>query len=391
MPSRQTGSIRRRGRGFEVRLCVAGHRHSFAVRCEDRREAAQWARNKEAELQRQAERQAEGLPGAVRVSELLRQFRADVLPAKAPGTRDAYEDSLKVIAPYFVDVLHDPTVDKVRKGHVSAFLAWRRTHRPKSQRQPDGTVVVECVPGRVSNRVVQKDRVVLGTLFALAEEREYRDTNPVRGVKSPKVDTRPKVIITEPQYQRLLAACGEDVMLTTYVTLLGEAGLRCESEALWVKWTDVDFDTGFVAVVSGEEHATKTRRTRAVPMTRALTTALREHFRRYRFAQYNGVPTEWLFHHRDGSAHGTAGARLTSLRRSFTQAARRTQLPRGFTQHSLRHRYVTRLLARGHNLALVQKAAGHQSIKTTALYTHLTFDDLTQLVAEAPTSKAAQA
>jgi len=38
------GSIRRHGRGFEIRLCVAGTRHGFTVRCEDRREAQQWAR-----------------------------------------------------------------------------------------------------------------------------------------------------------------------------------------------------------------------------------------------------------------------------------------------------------------------------------------------------------
>src|SRR2546422_358390 len=39
------GSIRRHGRGFEVRLCVAGRRHSYTVRCEDRREAQQWGRH----------------------------------------------------------------------------------------------------------------------------------------------------------------------------------------------------------------------------------------------------------------------------------------------------------------------------------------------------------
>ena len=80
------GSIRRHGRGFEVRLCVAGRRHSYTVRCEDRREAQQWAKQKEAELARQAERSGPERLTPVRMSELLDQFERDELPAKAPGT-----------------------------------------------------------------------------------------------------------------------------------------------------------------------------------------------------------------------------------------------------------------------------------------------------------------
>jgi len=41
-------------------------------------------------------------------------------------------------------------------------------------------------------------------------------------------------------------------------------------------------------------------------------------------------------------------------------------------------------VAAGHNLALVQKAAGHASMRTTTIYVHLTDDDLSVLV-EPPT------
>jgi len=53
---RHPGSIRRHGRGWEVRLCVNGRRSTHTVYADDRREVQQWARQKEAELQRQAER-----------------------------------------------------------------------------------------------------------------------------------------------------------------------------------------------------------------------------------------------------------------------------------------------------------------------------------------------
>ena len=42
-------------------------------------------------------------------------------------------------------------------------------------------------------------------------------------------------------------------------------------------------------------------------------------------------------------------------------------------------------------MALVQKLMGHANVRTTQLYAHLVREDLTQLVTEVPTPKAAEA
>ena len=41
--------------------------------------------------------------------------------------------------------------------------------------------------------------------------------------------------------------------LVMYVLILGETGMRCDSEALRLQWEDVEFATGFIRVVSGRD------------------------------------------------------------------------------------------------------------------------------------------
>src|SRR3990172_7130972 len=127
------GSVKRRGQGWRVRLCVAGARHLFTVRAPNKTAAQGWADAKYDELVKEArtqtDRTADGLPSPIAMSALFDRFERDYLPGLAAGTQDAYKDVLKVVRPYFVARLGDPRVDRVRKGHVAGYLTWRRGHR----------------------------------------------------------------------------------------------------------------------------------------------------------------------------------------------------------------------------------------------------------------------
>lgn len=376
---RAPGHIERRGNSFRITLCVDGKLHRFTARTDDRRVAEDAARLRYAELEKHSERVRDGLPVARRFSDLVAHVEREVLPAVSAGTRRSYGDSLKPLRAYFLDTRGDPELARIRAADIMAYLSWRRVHRLGKRTET------------VHNRTLAKDRAVLHRLFALAERMEWRDGNPVAATDAPKSDPHPYCILTDKQYEALVAACA-DPMLRAYVLVLGETGLRCESEALWLQWEDLNFDNGFVAVRSGrDDHRTKSGRTRMVPMTPVLRQALVEHRLRYQAARYDGKASPWVFHHLRTQARQHAGERIGSLRYAFHVAAGRAKLPKELRQHDLRHRRVTEWLRLGKGAALVREAMGHSSIAVTERYLHLVPSHLTALVDDLPGHIAARA
>jgi site-specific recombinase XerD len=69
------------------------------------------------------------------------------------------------------------------------------------------------------------------------------------------------------------------------------------------------------------------------------------------------------------------------MRLAFEAAVQASGIQKHATIHTLRHSWATHLLEAGVNLRLIQIWLGHTSLKTTALYTHLTYKGEVQAVA----------
>jgi site-specific recombinase XerD len=174
----------------------------------------------------------------------------------------------------------------------------------------------------------------------------------------PRTSKRLPTVLSQQEVCQLLRAASELRCRALLMTAYG-AGLRV-SELTHLRVHDIDSQRMVVHVRQG-----KGARDRTVMLGSALLRVLRQYWRAYR-------PETWLFPGRD-PARPLSARRVQDL---CTRAGRAAALPRRVTVHVLRHSFATHLLEAGVDLRVIQLLLGHGSLRTTALYTHVSTERL---------------
>ncbi|PSR10119.1 MAG: integrase [Bacteroidetes bacterium] len=78
-------------------------------------------------------------------------------------------------------------------------------------------------------------------------------------------------------------------------------------------------------------------------------------------------PVEWVFEGQNGGSYSER-----SVQALFTKAKADAGINPYATVHTLRHSFATHLLESGVDLRYIQGLLGHESSKTTEIYTHIT-------------------
>ncbi len=130
-------------------------------------------------------------------------------------------------------------------------------------------------------------------------------------------------------------------------------GLRV-SEVTALKVTDINSHTMTVRVEQG-----KGKKDRVVVLPESVLDSLRAYYKEYR-------PKEYLFEGQFGGKYSTRSAQAV-----FKNAMRKAGIDKRIGVHGLRHSYATHLLETGTDMRFIQELLGHNSIKTTQIYTHI--------------------
>ena len=143
--------------------------------------------------------------------------------------------------------------------------------------------------------------------------------------------------------------------------LIYGAGLRI-GEALNLTIHDIRSEESLIYIRGG-----KGKKDRRVPLSLKLLEVLRSYYKAYR-------PKSYLFEGANGGRYSSKSASQV-LKRSASRAG----IARKITLHTLRHSYATHLTNKGVNIQYLQEILGHNSPKTTMLYTHLSGRDISNI------------
>jgi len=171
-------------------------------------------------------------------------------------------------------------------------------------------------------------------------------------ITMPSVNNERTEDLNPNELSRLLKALDktEDVQIANLMRLILHTGMR-KSEALRLKWEDIDFRTGFIHL-RDRKAGGDTR----IPMNDQARTVLKAHPRQ----------SEWVFPGRGGN-----GPRK-DVKRAVAKVKEEAGLPEGFRPlHGLRHFFASTLASNGIDLFTIQRLLGHRSAGTTARYSHL--------------------
>lgn len=204
---------------------------------------------------------------------------------------------------------------------------------------------------------------------------EYRTTNPMELIESPKmgrklpdtlaieeIDQLIKAIdLTNPQGERNRA-----ILETLY-----GCGLRV-SELTSLKISDLFFSEGFIKITG------KGDKQRFVPIgdtTIKYIELYRNLFRIHQKVQPQAQDT--LFLNRRGN--GLTRAMIFTI---IKQLVEKTGIQKTISPHTFRHSFATHLLENGADLRAIQQMLGHESITTTEIYTHMETSFLQETIAK---------
>ncbi len=273
----------------------------------------------------------------VTVTQLVKHYTHNELSSKAHSTQRTVETSLKVwVAPKW----GEHRLSDVRTVAVESWL--------------HGLSLANATKAKVRN--------VMHGIFAHACRYEWLHQNPISLVRqSAKREKMPDVLAAE-ELKKLLAELQNPARALVFLT--AATGLRV-SEALGLKWSDVDFGTRAInlsrSVVHQHVGEMKTEASRKpVPMDGALATALFEWSRQTPYRQ----PGDWVF--ASPKMNGKQPYWPETLLKSYVQPiAKRLSITKKIGWHTFRRTLATLLTGSDENAKTTQELMRHANAGIT--------------------------
>jgi len=253
-----------------------------------------------------------------------------------------YSDSTqKTYISYFRDFVYDfqaKDLEDITKEEINQYILGliRRTHMSDSQQNQ-----------RI-NAIKFFYEKVLGR-----DKENYNIDRPRKSKTLPKV-------LSEADILSILRAT-ENIKHKAILSTIYSAGLR-RSELINLRIQDVMFDKNIIFI-----RGSKGKKDRISILSVSVEKILQHYLKEYK-------PNYWLFEGINRKRYSP-----TSIGNILKNSARKAGLTMRVTPHMLRHSFATHLLEQGVDIRYIQTILGHESSKTTDIYTHVSKKSLAKI------------
>lgn len=209
----------------------------------------------------------------------------------------------------------------------------------------------------------------LKAAFSKAESWGYIPINPFKKVKSPKVPKSHPQFITQEEFQKILSAT-ERTDLKDIFTIAFYTGMRL-GEILNMKWNWIDFSQNIITTKNSNGYSTKSKKERIIPMNDHVQQIIN-----HKLISLNGSSKEnYIFLNSNCIKFNE-----DFISKQFKKIVRKVNFSDEVHFHTLRHSFASILVQHGVSLYVVKELLGHEDIKTTQVYSHLTQVSLSNAV-----------
>ncbi len=238
----------------------------------------------------------------------------------------------------FINYYHKFDVGKIDELMIKAFLRYLVTERKVSVSYQNQAI----------NAIKFYYERILG-----GQRKVYYIDRPRREKTLPTVLSEEEII--------LIINAVENIKHKAILMTIYSAGLRI-SEAINLKLKDIDSKRMQIRI-----EQSKGKKDRYTLLSTKTLEILRIYFLEYK-------PKIWLFEGQGGEQYSDR-----SIQNILKMALLKTNIKKHITVHTLRHSFATHLLENGTDLRYIQNLLGHESSKTTEIYTHITTKGFDQI------------
>lgn len=171
-------------------------------------------------------------------------------------------------------------------------------------------------------------------------------------VEYPKQSKKLPIVLSQDEIQRMFTAC-QNLKHKVILALLYSCGLRV-SEIINLRWADIDRSRMIINIIKG-----KGNKDRQIALPSSIIPLLEKYYRVYKSKDFI----------LNGQFKDTYSE--TSVLNIIKALAAKAGINKRVYTHLIRHCTFTHMVENGTDINLIQKIAGHQNVKTTMIYCHL--------------------